>query len=133
MNTTTNYKREVALEVARRALAEGLRVFLANDGEGDYGFFTDQEGKRVVSFRVGFGSPSFTGNYGPPSRSSGTGWRIVDGFPATLASCLDAYPPQWCGTGWRYLTTMAQHLEAYGKSSRYREITIEDLNPKGGE
>lgn len=120
-----NYKREVALEVARRALAEGLRVFLADDGKGDYGFFTDQAGTRVVSFQVGAVGPSFHGNYGPPSLEAGTGWQIADGTPATLSELLAARPPQWC-KGWQYLTTMAQHLQAY-ESSHYREMTPADL------
>lgn len=119
--------RKVALEVARRALNEGLRVFLADDGKGDFGFFTDREGDRVVSFQVNAGGPSFYGNYGPPSLESGTGWLILAGFPATLSELLTARPPAWCGSGWKHLTTMAQHLQAYGVPCRYREMTQEDL------
>jgi hypothetical protein len=122
-----NYKREVALEVARRALAEGLRVFLSHDGKGDYGFFTDQAGTRVVSFQADEVGPVFYGNYGPPSQESGVGWKITDGIPATLSELLTALPPAWCGSGWKYLTTMARHLQAYGEPCRYREMTPEDL------
>ena len=121
----SNYKRKVALEVVRRAIAEGLRVFLAHDGKGDYGVFTDQAGTRVVSFQVGVGGPSFYGNYGPPSLAAGTGWKITDGFPATLSELLAARPPEWC-KGWQYLTTLPQHLAAY-ESSHYREMTPADL------
>lgn len=117
-------EKDLAKEIADKALAEGLRVWLSDDGEGGHGFFSNQEGTRVVSFQNYFGMPRFTGNYGPPTRSAGTGWCIQDdiGSSESLSPLLNAYPPSYC-VGWSYFTTVDQHLKVYGKCCRYKEVT----------
>lgn len=110
----------------------GFRVFVAgNDGPRGYGFITDAEGSRVLSFGM---EGDLGGNYGPPSRESGTGWRIEGDNIWTLKTAEDvrralyARPPQWCQHatetrgGWKHLTTVEEHLGLYGSSSKYQEL-----------
>jgi hypothetical protein len=120
----------------------GFRVFLAESRT--YGFITDAEGSRVLSFGFSDGG-SLGGNYGPPSQESGTGWRM-DESPWDLKTAEDvkralyAQAPSWtrrdpgrcqsCGRaheggqrkGWQYYTTLEQHLSMYQSSSRYQEL-----------
>jgi hypothetical protein len=124
----------------------GFRVWIAESGT--YGFISDASESRVLSFGFSDGG-SLGGNYGPPSRESGTGWRM-DGDPWSLKTAADvrralyAEAPDWtrrntsggrcqsCGQprhdlsgrseGWMHYTTVAQHLAQYGSSSKYREI-----------
>ena len=118
-----NYRQQAAREFADRIKALGFRVWLAE--RGTYGFISDDAGERVLSFSAE-DSGSLGGNYGPPSRESGTGWRLDQGphdlrTAADVRKALTEYPPTFCGKGWRYLTTVAQHLESYG-ASKYAEI-----------
>ena len=102
----------------------GFRVFLAKTR--DYGFITDADGSRVLSFSFTDGS-RLSGNYWPPSQQSGTGWRM-EISPHALRNAEDvrnalcARPPDWCGKGWKRYTTLADHLGMYGSSSGYVEI-----------
>lgn len=113
-----------AIEFATRIKALGFRVWLAERDR--YGFISDDTGARVVSFSFSDGT-SLGGNYGPPSTISGTGWRM-DTMPDDLQTAsdvrrvLDTSPPPRAGNGWKYMTTVEQHLATYGTSSRYREI-----------
>lgn len=115
-------------DFAKHIVGLGFRVFIAREGMGEYGFITDAEGSRVLSFSFNDGG-TLGGNYGPPSKESGTGWRI-DGNPYTLKTAddvrkaLNERPPQWVGKGWRYLVTLDQHLASYGSSSRYVESEV---------
>lgn len=117
-------RQTAALAFANRITAMGFRVFLAK--RGHYGFITNDDGSRVISFSFSDG-PSLSGNYGPPSRESGTGWRLSRS-PEDLRTAEDVKaafaetPPPFCGKGWRYMTTLEQHLKAYGVSSRYCEV-----------
>lgn len=114
-------KREQAAEFAGRMRALGFTVYLAKSG--DYGFITDATESRVMSFSMNDGT-SLSGNYGPPSHGSGTGWRM-DKTPDQLRTAEDvrkalyATPPAFCGRGWKNYTTVKQHLETYGDSSGY--------------
>jgi len=47
-------------ELAASIQSDGFRVFIAE--RGDYGFYTDAEGTRVVSFGPDFGGFKFSGN-----------------------------------------------------------------------
>ena len=106
----------------------GYRVFIAE--RGTYGFFTDQEGTRVVSFEETYGNIKLSGNYVTDNpKSSGTGWYIDAVRPDvslkdTIDNAFNASPfpgaIQHCGT-WRY-TTLEEHLKNYQSSSRYKEI-----------
>jgi hypothetical protein len=115
MNTT---------EFAHNVKSLGFRVFLAKDGH--FGIITDDVGTRVMSFSFRDGS-SLSGNYGPPSQKSGTGWRL-EGSPSDLVTAEDvrralyAGAPNWCGDGWKRYTTLAQHLATYGACCGYQEI-----------
>lgn len=108
------HREDYAREFAKRITALGFRVFLADLGAGAYGFITDADESRVLSFSFTFDS-SLSGNYGPPSKESGTGWRM-DESPSDLRTAEDvrralyASPPPFAGKGWRYLTTLAGPL-----------------------
>ena len=105
--------------------ALGFRVFVAQ--RGDYGFITDAAGMRVLTFSFYGFDPTLSGCYGPPSRESGTGWRM-DRAPRDLLTTEDvraalyAQPPAFCGKGWHYVSTLAQYLTAYDASSRFSEV-----------
>jgi hypothetical protein len=122
-----------AREFAQFIKGLGFRAFVAgNDGPRGYGFMTNADGSRVVSFQMDDGS--LGGNYGPPSRACGTGWRMDETVwsiktRADVQRVLDATPP-WCpqaregerDSGWRHMTTLEQHLGMYGSSSKYQEV-----------
>lgn len=119
------YNVTAAHDFAHRIAAMGFVVYLATAGH--YGFISDDSGARVLSFQFAGVEDTLSGNYGPPSRDSGTGWRM-DQTPQSLDSveavtrALYAHPPQWCGKGWKHMTTLEQHLAFYGKSLGYRLI-----------
>jgi hypothetical protein len=112
---------EVAV-FASRITAWGFKVYIAQAGH--YGFITDESESRVLSFSFSDGG-SLSGNYGPPSTTSGTSWRM-NLRPHELASAakvqeaLYDMPPNWSKKGWRYVTTVAQHLQHYGSSAQYQ-------------
>lgn len=117
MNSIRN---EIALDVARKALAEGVRVFLSQDEA--YGFITDDDGARVVSFQARGFEPSFSGNYLHENpRKYGQGWQIRDGMPATLRELLPAVPFRGIKGRWRY-KTLDQYLGEYCNSSGFFEV-----------
>lgn len=122
-----SYKHDYTKAFAERMVALGFRAFIAKDGQDTYGIVTPQDGSRVMSFSFSVGA-TLGGNYGPPSRESGTGWGLEVSpedlnTKADVERALASYPPQFCGKGWRYLTTLDQHLAAYQSSSRYKEVT----------
>lgn len=111
-------------EFAHRIKALGFRVFIAE--RGHYGFITDDTEKRVLTFSFSDGS-SLGGAYGPPSTTSGTGWRLEQtpyGLKTAedVRAALDSYPPACCGNGWKYLVSVKQYLALYGDSSRFQEV-----------
>lgn len=119
--------REDVAAFAERVTALGFVVYVSE--RGPYGFITDATASRVLSFSFNDGG-SLGGNYGPPSTSSGTGWRMEESpyalvTPDDVKVALYAYPPHWVGGGWRYLTTVAQYLQTYGVSSRFARYTGE--------
>jgi hypothetical protein len=98
----------------------GFTVYMATAAH--YGFITDDTGSRVLSFNIRDGS--LGGNYGPPSRESGTGWRMETRTwdlktAEDVHRALYAEAPSFAGKGWKNYTTAAQHLKTYGASSRY--------------
>jgi hypothetical protein len=125
MSIYASAKKEAAI-FSDRIKGLGFRVFLADEGKGHYGFITDEEGTRVLSFSF-MHETSLSGNYGPPSTKSGTGWRMAT-KPEDLRaaddvkSALYAEAPYRENKGWRYYITLDQHLSSYGKSSKYLEI-----------
>lgn len=118
-----------ALEFVELVLDSGYRAFLAE--RGTYGFYTDAEGSRVVSFQIDFQN-SVSGNYRPVNhehgRQVGTGWRIMNRLPQSkqeLQACFDSAAPHWATNGLPVtLVTLEQHLKTYQDSSRYTEIGV---------
>lgn len=119
-------ERENARRIADAALAAGYRAFLSESGT--YGFYTDTEGTRVVSFQSRYSMPCVSGNYVTScGRETGTGWKISDGFdPALLDAYFNAKPPRWAVKNheWRY-ATLEDELKRYQSSSRFVEQGVE--------
>lgn len=119
-----NYKQQAIAELAGEIIAQGFRAFIAKDG--DYGFYTDAEGTRIVSFSIDLGIIKFSGNYKTSApQQTGTGWAINydHNAPIDFKCMFDQYAPRWA-TGpatWRF-TTLAEHLKTYQPSSQYTEI-----------
>lgn len=119
-----SYLVRMGVEFALHIKSLGFVVYLA--GSNDYGFITDDSGERVLSFSM-HDCGSLSGNYGPPSAQSGTGWRLEQS-PDMLRTAQDvkhalyAGAPNWAGKGWKNYTTAAQHLGTYAASSKYRRV-----------
>lgn len=119
-----SYKKRVVEGLTAKLLGFGYRVFVAESGE--YGFFTDTQGARIVSFGFDYSALVFSGNY--KSLNCGSGWRIgdrmdlcdIDEGVARLA--INASPPEWCTRGELVrMRTLESHLAIFQKSSRYVE------------
>lgn len=120
-----NYRQEMAIEFAKKVKSLGFRAYLAYTNE--YGIITDSVGQRVLCFGSDFRGINLSGNY-LPSKGSGTGWKISDSVPATdtltadyITRALQANAPSWANNKPVY-TTLAQHLDSYGSSSKYVEL-----------
>ena len=108
-----------AKEIAQAAIDAGFRAFIAE--QGNYGFYTDENGSRVVSFQVnGYFEESISGNYVTSDpKSTGTGWRIADSINTDLLSeYFRMSAPKWATSGatWRH-ATLTDNLK------RYQEVT----------
>lgn len=118
-----NYKQQAIKELATAIKAQGFRVFIAKNGE--YGFYTDQDGAKVISFQCNLGGFSCSGNYKTNQpQKTGTGWQITDDFTQDQArGAFEQTPPRWAvgKAKWHY-TTLDQHLDQYQKSSVYVEL-----------
>jgi len=122
----SNYKQETIKEITNCLRNEGFRVFIAE--RGNYGFFTDEAGSRVVSFELSPGGPRFTGNYKTDDpKTTGTGWLICEGYPRFYREIFDAQPPTWAvgSASWRF-TTFKEHTKTHQSSSRYAEATSDE-------
>lgn len=120
-----NRYRQEAEDFAQRMIGLGFTAYIAESGE--YGFITDDTESRVLSFNVR-GYRELSNNYGPPSRESGTGW-LLPMNTYDLKTAIDVTealyampPPSQCGSGWKYLTSVKQYLDAYGASSRFTKV-----------
>lgn len=116
------YKKEAIKTLADKIMGAGFRVFIAE--RGNYGFYTDAAGSRVVSFQYDLGGVTFSGNYKTSApKTTGTGWGLE---PGTFAEMFNQAAPNWAtrGDDWAY-TTLAQHLVTYQPSSRYTELQPE--------
>ena len=118
-NKATGWKQQAVEELASKIKEQGFRVFIAK--RGTYGFFTDEQGSKVVSFQIDYLHFSFSGNY--ISKSCGTGWRITDDDTGDYKSMMQAQPPLWATNGEQVKTcSLEDHLSRYQSSSEYREI-----------
>lgn len=121
---TKTWKEQAAREFAERIKSLGFVVYMAE--KGTYGFITDETESRVLSFSME-DMGSLSGNYGPPSQKSGTGWKM-DTTPGGLQTAEDvrralyAMPPRWCGDGWKRVSSVKDYLDAYGASSKFEKI-----------
>lgn len=108
-----NYKQKMVSKLVAMIQKENLRVFVAE--RGDYGFYTDAKGKRVVSFQL---DPclNFSGKY--KSLHNGTSWRIIEGLPDDFTNLLKTNSPfEFI----RY-ATLDEYLNMYQKSSKFKEV-----------
>jgi len=111
----------------------GYRVYLAESGR--HGYYTDDEGTRVVSFQEYYSGISLSGNYvSDHPLQTGMGWKILD-FVSTgnprlcskdVCDAFKAYPPHWAvgGSSWRF-ATQADHQGRYQVSSNFVEVCDE--------
>ncbi len=116
-------KKQIIAKLADEIKKQGFRPFIAE--KGDYGFFTDAEGSRIVSFGFDLGGIKYSGNYKTSAPNQcGTGWRMEESFndSPNCDALFKAGAPQWATSGatWRY-TTLAEHLATYQQSSKYTE------------
>lgn len=127
---------DAKLEMIRKFVAlvkevGGFSVYLSHNKH--YGYYTDPEGKRVVSFQTSYGFFQLSGNYvtGSP-KISGTGWVIFDELYGSdeeikekIQRAWDCSPPSYVlkriGSDWRY-ATQQDHIDRYQQSSRYEEV-----------
>jgi len=121
--TSRDYARERADEIIRAIQTANYRPFLAESGT--YGFYTDAEGTRIVSFECHAMSESVSGNYvtNEPHKC-GQGWRIADSFrPDMVDEYFRMFAPRWAvgDAEWRH-KTLKEHQAQYQDSSRYREV-----------
>lgn len=98
-------RKEGILELATQMKADGFEVWLSDNGE--YGFFTNEEGNRVVYFQLGYTSweVEFSGCLSGGDRNSGTGWKM------DATNYKDAWeeaknPPSWYR---RYMPSTAKY------------------------
>ena len=116
------YERETARRFAEHAKALGFRAFLAESGH--YGYITDEDAQRVMSFGVDFGSIKLSGNY-RASRLTGSGWEIERDIGAEsltrdeMAGYLHA--PTWVRDATPYVTE-AEYRATYQKSSNFTQV-----------
>lgn len=116
--TRSQWEKEAIQEVATDLINKGMRVFISE--KGTYGFFTEKEGSRVVSFQTDLGVITCSGKY--ISRSCGAGWGYERGEYPQPAMLKDA-APRWATKGENVkLATLEDHLKRYGKSSRYTGV-----------
>lgn len=120
----SDYQKQVIHEVAQRIKKQGFRVFIAENG--NYGFFTNEDGTRLVGFHNDLGGLQFTGHYKTDTpKQTGTGWRIIKDSDGNInfKTIFEAGPPEWAtqGSKWKF-TTLDQYLTTYQKSSRFREV-----------
>lgn len=124
-----SYKVEAIAELAAQIRSYGHRVFLAESGT--YGFYTDTEGRTVVSFQFDLGGFKFSGNYKPRShmagRTTGTGWIFGNTYEISregLQSMLDSHAPHWATNGLPVdRSSLVMQLRDYQSSSRFAEVT----------
>lgn len=120
-----SYKIQAVKEVAAEIKKAGFRVFIAKSGS--YGFYTDAQGSKVVSFQYDLCGVKFSGNY--KSKTCGTGWGMDSVFEFTAEAfnkMFEAFPPRWATNGEQVKpTTLEQHLKTYQASSQYTEVVAE--------
>ena len=113
----------LTVKIVRKAQLDGNRVFVADDGKGDYGIFTNQDGSLVVSFwPAPFGGMNFaTCHKALNNANIGQGVLIAEDRYNIENIDTNAYLRRNIVTSDRRHKTLAEHLAFY-KSSNYKEI-----------
>lgn len=113
----------LVIQLIRKAQADGNRVFIAEDGKGDYGIFTNQEGTRVVSFwPAPFGGMNFATSYKALNNSNiGQGELIAEARYDMDKINTTAFLNRNVVTDMHRPKTAKEHMTYY-KSSNYKEI-----------
>lgn len=123
-----SYRQQTAREFANKAKELGFTVYLAKSET--YGLITDKNKDRVLSFQSDFGLVKVSGNY-QPQGGIGTGWEIAKDLDSNdlnqrqLDLFLNAIAPNWAVGNAIYpvkYSTLENHLEAYQKSSKYKQV-----------
>ena len=115
------YKEKYIAELAQDIKAAGFRVFLAESGT--HGFYTDDQGSKIVSFQLDILTPTFSGNYDTSNPSqAGQGWIIGTGSD-NYKAIFDETPPtaHFGNTKWRY-KSLNDYISLYQKSSKFAEL-----------
>lgn len=113
----------LTIQLIHRAQADGNRVFIAEDGKGDYGIFTNQEGTRVVSFwPAPFGGMNFATCHKALDNSNvGQGELIAEARYDMDKINTTTFLNRNVVTDTHRPKTAAEHIAFY-KSSNYKEI-----------
>ena len=132
--TTTNSKiytnKERTAELVKKIKSFGYPLYLSE--KGNYGFFTNADGSRLISFHIDYFFFSFSANH--KSIGWGSGYQItndeqcllweIDSFCTAdfLESLINAPIYKSKRNDGRFLswTTLKQHLETYQSSSKYQ-------------
>lgn len=111
-------------KIIRKVQADGNRVFIANEGKGDYGIFTNQAGTLVISFwPAPFGGMNFaTSHKALDNCNIGQGVMIAeDKYDVDKINTTEYLNRNTMVPNDRRPKTLKEHLEFY-KSSHYKEI-----------
>ena len=103
---------------------KGLRVFLSNEGKGNYGFFTEKNGQKVVCFDT---EPFcllrfFTAHTSKPGYNEGSGIMITEEVANPEKESLILMLDNNRETDGHKPKTLEDQLKAYGESSKYKEV-----------
>lgn len=129
-NTQVVTDKERTAELVSKIKSFGYPVYLSE--KGNYGFFTNADGSRIISFQIDYFFFNFSANH--KSIGLGTGYRITDDEKCLLweidkfctADFLDSlmnapvYKSRRKNERFISWTTLNQHLEMYQQSSKYK-------------
>lgn len=113
-------RKRIIKSLAKQIKAEGLRVFLSEDGE--HGFFTNEKGDRVVSFQLDYltSESLFFGNITTEhTRNICTNHFQIDSF-LSFKEMLSSTDKK----GYKSVSycTLEKYLNIYQKSSKFSEL-----------
>ena len=128
--TKVTTDKERTTELVNKIKSFGYPVYLSE--KGNYGFFTNSYGSRIISFQIDYFFFNFSANH--KSIGLGTGYRItsdekcllweIDTFCTAefLESLINAPIYKSRRKNERFLswTTLTQHLDSYQSSSKYQ-------------
>lgn len=116
--------KELVDKLVQECKAQGLRVFLSDEGEGNYGFFTNKEGTKCVGFDT---EPwlllrFFTCHISKPGNNEGSGCLIMEEVSNVKDLDLNMMLNLNRETPNHKPKTLKDELDMYGKSSKYKEV-----------